>query len=207
MPSRTTSISFLWRGSSFFSPVVRAIGEAVEEMPRRRGAEVKVELSHVRHALRERLQPSLEARCGHDFPWLARVVTATQEVGVSVIAVLGMGIPLFLTPRRDLDLSALAPTTRVQIHFGRAEPEASWTITRSDTGEAMFTFDLPAELFERYAADGVLTRRAALNLKEDVFGQFTTIYSPQDAARVFNFVLDQERATQVTEDLSRRRRA
>ena len=71
----------------------------------------------------------------------------------------------------------------------------------------MFTFDLPAELFERHAADGVLTRRAALNLKEDVFGQFTAIYSPQDAFRIFNFVLDQEWATQVREDLGHRRRA
>ena len=51
----------------------------------------------------------------------------------------------------------------------------------------MFTFDLPAELFERYAANGVLTPRAALNLKEDVFGQFTAIYAPQDSIRVFNF--------------------
>jgi hypothetical protein len=92
---------------------------------------------------------------------------------------LGMAIPVFLTPRRDLDLNALPPTTRVQIHFGRADLEASWTITRSDTGESIFTFDLPAELFERYAENGVLTRRAALNLKEDVFGQFTAIYSPQ----------------------------
>src|SRR5262249_41742124 len=139
------------RGSSFFSPVVRAIEQAVEEIPRRRGAEVDVELSHVRHALREQLQPNLEPRRAYDFPWLARVVAATQDVGVSLIAMLGMAIPLFLTPRRGLDLTALPTTTRVQIHFRRAEPEASWTITRSDTGEAMFTFDLPAELFERYA--------------------------------------------------------
>jgi len=194
------------RGSSFFSPVVRAIEDAVEEIPRRRGAEVNVELSHVRHALRERLQPNPEARRGNDFPWLAEVVNATQVVGVSLIAMLGLAIPVFLTPRRDIDLNALPPSTRVQIHFGRAEPEASWTITRSDTGEPMFTFDLPAELFERYAANGVLTRRAALNLKEDVFGQFTAIYSPQDEIRVFNFALDQEWVTQVREDLGRRRR-
>jgi len=127
------------------SPVVRAIEEAVEEIPRRRGVEVNVELSHVRHALRERLQPNLETRRGY-FPWLARVVEATQDVGVSLIAMLGMAIPLFLTPRRGLDLASLPATTRVQIHFGRAEPEASWTITPSETGEPMFTFDLPAEV-------------------------------------------------------------
>jgi hypothetical protein len=153
------------------------------------------------------LQRNLEARRNNDFPWLARVANATHEVGVSLIATLGMAIPVFLTPRRDLDLNALPTTTRVQIHFGRAEHEASWTITGSDTGESMFTFDLPAELFERYAANGVLTRRAALNLKEDVFGQFIAIYSPQDAIRVFNFVLDQEWVTQVRDDLGSRRRA
>ena len=83
----------------------------------------------------------------------------------------------------------------------------SWTITRSDTGDSIFTFDLPAELFERYAENGVLTRRAALNLKKEVFGQFTAIYSPQDAIRLFNFRLDPEWVAQVREDLGRRRRA
>lgn len=195
------------RGSSFLRPVVRAIEDAVEEIPRERGAGVNVDLSDVRHALRERLQPNLQARRGNDFPWLAGVVNVTQEVGVSLIAMLGMAIPVFLTPRRGLDLNALPPTTGVQIHFGRADPEASWTITRSDTGDSIFTFDLPAELFERYAENGVLTRRAALNLKEEVFGQFTAIYSPQDAIRVFNFRLDPEWVAQVREDLGRRRRA
>ena len=195
------------RGSSFFSPVVRAIEEAVEKIPRRHGAEVNVELSQVRHALRERLQPNLIARRGDDFPWLAGVVNATRGVRVSLIAMLGMAIPVFLTPSRDLDLNALQPTTRVQIHFGRGEPGSSWTITRSGTEEPMFTFDLPAELFERYAANGVLTRRAALNLKEEVFGQFTAIYSPQDEIRVFNFALDPEWVAQVREGLGRRRRA
>jgi hypothetical protein len=47
---------------------------------------------------------------------------------------------------------------------------------------------------------------AGTNLKEDVFGQFTAIYSPQDEIRVFNFALDQEWVTQVREDLGRRRR-
>jgi hypothetical protein len=192
------------RRSSFFSPVVRAIENAAEEIPIRRGAEVNIELSHVRHALRERLQPNIHAEGDYDFPWLTAVVNATQEVGASLIAMLGMSIPVFLTPRRDLDLNALPPTTRVQLHFGS---QGSWTITRSDTGQPIFTFDLPAELFELYAENGDLTRRAALNLKEDVFGQFTAIYSPQDSIRVFNFILDQEWVTQVRQDLGRRRRA
>ena len=93
------------RGSSFFSPVVKAIEEAVVEMPRRRGLEVNVEVYGVRQALRERLQSNQQARRGDDFPWLAGVVSATRGVGVSLIATLGMAIPVFLTPRRDLNLN------------------------------------------------------------------------------------------------------
>lgn len=195
------------RESSFFSPVVRAIEDVVKQIPRSRGTEVNVQLSDVRHALRQRLQPNLEWVRGEDFPWLTEVVNATQQVEVSLIAMLGMAIPVFLTPRPGLDLNTLPPTTRVQINFQSGEPETSWMITRSDTGERMFTFDLPAELFERYAGNGVLTRHAALNLKEDVFGQFTAIYSPQEAIRVFNFVLDQEWVTQIRENLRSKRRA
>jgi hypothetical protein len=50
----------------------------------------------------------------------------------------------------------------------------------------MFTFDLPAELFERYAANGVLTRRAALNLREDVFPPLTPC-NPQKQTRSSSF--------------------
>src|SRR5437899_349661 len=102
-------------------------------------------------------------------------------------------INLQSSARRSLPapLRTMPSSTRGQIVFDRADTEASSTITRSDTGESIFTFDLPAELLERYAENWVLTRQAALNLIEGVFGQFTAIYSPQDVIRVFNFILDQ----------------
>jgi len=193
------------RGSSFFTPVITAIEQATEAIPADRNGRVDVVLSRVRHALRNQLQPDLAVIPGGEFPWLHGVVEATRYIGRSLIAVLGTAIPVFLTPRPGLDLNKLPLTGNVQIHSRLRESGATWTITLQGFAEPTFTFDLPERLFELYAVNGVLTRRAALNLKEDLFGQFTAIYAPGDEIRVFNFRLDHEWVGRLRNDLRQRR--
>jgi hypothetical protein len=138
-------------------------------------------------SLRHQLQPELPVAPAGDFPWLQRVVIATRQIGRSLIAVLGGTIPLFLTPRPGLDLETFPLTAEIQIHFRTRGPGASWTISRAGEGEPIFTFDLPEQLFELYAVNGVLTRRAALDLKQHLFGQFTAIYAPGGGDQGFQF--------------------
>ena len=113
---------------------------------------------------------------------------------------------MFLTPRPGLDLNALPLIGEIQIHLRDLEPRASWTISLDGFAEPIFTFDLPEQLFELYAVNGVLTRRAALDLKEDLFGRFTAIYAPEDEIRIFNFKLDREWVGQLRNDVRGRRR-
>ena len=195
------------RASSFFAPVVKAIEDSTDEVPADRNGKVDVVLSDVRRALRRQLQPSLRVRPGRDFPWLRGVVDETRLIGRSLIAVLGNAIPVFLTPRRGLDLDTLPTTGRIEIHFRRLEPRASWTISLNGGADPIFTFDLPEQLFELYAVNGALTTRAALNLKEELFGEFTAIYAPEDRIKIFNFRLDREWVEQLRNDLRARHEA
>ena len=71
------------RGSSFFSPVVRAIEDATEAIPADRNGRVDVVLSDVRYTLRNQLQPSLVVRPNGEFPWLRGVVSATSGLSQS----------------------------------------------------------------------------------------------------------------------------
>ena len=194
------------RGSSFFSPIVSAIEEAVEAIPADRNGRVDVVLSDVRYALRGLLQPGLPRRPYGEFPWLRGIVVATRQIGMSLIAVLGSAIPVFLTPRPGLNLNSLPLTGEIQIHFRTLTPSASWTISLNASGEEIFTFDLPEQLFELYAVNGVLSKQAALDLKEEIFGQFTAIYAPEDEIRVFNFKLDREWVRRLRDELRERRR-
>jgi hypothetical protein len=195
------------RDSSFLSPVVRAIEDAAVAIPTDRNGRVDVVLSDVRYALRSQLQPGLGVRPGGDFPWLRGVVDATRQIGRSLIAVLGSTIPVFLTPKPELNLDTLPLTGEIQIHFRALGPGESGAITLNGSAEPIFTFDLPEQLFELYAVNGVLTRRAALDLKEQFFGRFTAIYAPDDEIRVFNFRLDREWVGRLRDDLRGRRRA
>ena len=188
------------RASSFFAPVVKAIEDATNGIADRNG-KVDVVLSNVRWALRRKLQPALRGRPSEEFLWLRDVVNQTQLIGKSLIAVLGNAIPVFLTPRRGLDLDTLATTGKIQIHFRRRDPRASWTVSLNGDPDPIFSFDLPEQVFEIYAVNGAISRRAALNLKEELFGQFTAIYAQEDQIRVFNFRLDDEWVEQLRNDL------
>ena len=95
---------------------------------------------------------------------------------------------MFLTPRPDLDLDQLSPIEEIEIHFRDQRIGDGWTITRPN-GDPMFTFDLPKQLFDLYADEGVLSLRKAADLKAAFLGEFTAIYAPADQIMVFNFRL------------------
>ena len=70
-------------------------------------------------------------------------------------------------------------------------------------GEALFTFDLPKELFDLYADEGVLSRGRAIDLKAAHLGEFTAIYAPHNEIKVFNFRLAPDWIDAVRENVRR----
>jgi hypothetical protein len=177
--------------SSYFAPVIAAIDAAAAALPTtREGQATNVVLSKVRRELRRRLQPKFREVDGEPFsyPWLGDVEEATRSVGRSLIATFGHAFPVFLTPRRDLDLESLSPMENIEIGFRNPQTGGGWSITRQG-GESLFTFDLPQQLFRLYADERGLSRRQAVMLKEELLGEFTAIYAPQNEIKIFNFRL------------------
>ena len=167
-----------------------ALTAATAQLPTAGGQVTGVVLSDLRKEMRRRLQPDLPI--GADAPdaygWVNNVIEAVRTVGRSLIATLGHAFPVFLTPRHDLDLDDLSPLEEVEIHFRDGRAGNGWTISRPN-GDPLFTFDLPRQLFELYADEGVLSRRAAADLKATFLGEFTAIYAPDDQIKFFNFRL------------------
>ena len=64
-----------------------------------------------------------------------------------------------------------------------------YKIARTDGSSAdpaanpLFTFDLPKQLFDFYADEGILSRRSAVDLKAEYLGEFTAIYAPDAVDR------------------------
>jgi hypothetical protein len=57
-----------------------------------------------------------------------------------------------------------------QVRIFREPNDRAWYLRDADTGAALFSFDLPPELFLEYANEGMLTARAALDMKEQEMG-------------------------------------
>lgn len=193
-------------GSSYFAPVLAAVNTAAASLQTENGQAAEVNLSLLRQVLRSRLQPDINAEPLADtYQWIDPIVTASHQVGRSLIATLGHAFSVFLTPNPTLDLSTLSPIEMVEIHFADAAVHTGWTITKTD-GTLLFTFDLPPRLFELYADEGVLSRRDAKALKAAYFGEFTALYAEGPSIKLFNFQLDpgwlarvRERVPQVQE--------
>lgn len=191
--------------SSYFAPVITALDASTAQLPLTpQGQVANISLPELRREMRRRLQPDLPLENGPDgqYQWLMPIVAAVQQVGRSLIATLGHAFPVFLTPRHDLDLDTLSPIEEIEIHYRDARVGNGWTISRPG-GEPLFTFDLPKQLFELYAVEGVLSRRGAANLKAAYLGEFTAIYAPLDQIKIFNFRLAAGWLDTVRADLER----
>jgi hypothetical protein len=65
----------------------------------------------------------------------------------------------------------------------------AWYID-DDQNRRLFSFDLPETLFRRYANEGILTRRAAIALKEDTLAKLQATLFDGNQGRVVEFDLD-----------------
>ena len=138
------------------------------------------------------------------FPWLDPVVEAAQVIGQALVATIGHAFPVFLVPRPGLDLEQLSALERVEIYLPDEHNAQGWAVHRVGQPEPVFTFDLPEQLFALYADEGVLSRRAAADLKATYLTELTAVYAPADQIKVFNFRLDADWLTRVRERIPTR---
>ena len=113
------------------------------------------------------------------------LIDAARQVRQALIGMTLNGLPLFLVPARDVDVTTLSDQV-VRI----AWDDDSWYVN-SQAGARLFSFDLPEQLFDRYVKRGNMTSRSALNLKKEAFEEIQATVFDGPNARVVRFVLDQ----------------
>lgn len=197
------------RASAFFAPILTAIEVAVDGLPvDRRDQVVGVDLTSLRRRFRQWMQPDIEFVDVNNFraddAWFEPVVAATRMIGRALIGTVGRAFPLMLTPRPGLDLNRLQAVTRVEIHFRRFDQMNGWTLNRIGEVEPLFTFDLPSELFELYASDGVLSPERAVELKAEYLNEIQAVFTDNDWVQVFTFRLDIEWLAEVRRNIRQR---
>jgi hypothetical protein len=175
--------------ANYLRPVVTRLREltapdfgAVD--PRNIGLDLSELRRRVREALRSHLPPD------QSFPdasaRLRQLLDEARGIRRGVLAVAMKQLPLFLIPAPGVDLDALPQRVQARITWDNN----SWYI--NDANDRLFSFDLPETLFGKYATHGVLTRQAALGLKEDMLSRLQATLFDGDAARVVEFELDGE---------------
>ncbi|MCX6539833.1 MAG: restriction endonuclease [Acidobacteria bacterium] len=192
--------------SSNFAPILRSIEAATDGLTLRADGQVaEITVSEVRRELRRRLQPDVVPPGGAArFPWLDPVAASTRQIGQALVATIGQAFPVFLVPRPGLDLERLPALERVEIYLPEEHNAQGWSVHQSGQREPIFTFDLPEQLFALYADEGVLSRRAAADLKATYLSELTAVYAPGDQIKVFNFRLDDDWLGRVRERIGTR---
>jgi hypothetical protein len=182
--------------AAFFRPILTAVRQSV----RQQGV-TGFDLGNLRKSVRRALWAQSDATDQRLLQPFADVIQSAAAIDQGLIGMALDGLAIFLVPAPGVVVTELRNNIRVSIRWNNG----GWYLeTMSRT--PLFSFDLPRVLFERYAKRGELTRRSALNLKEQALSEIhATVFSDQ-GARVVRFSLDPDWVQQARERLEQQRR-
>ena len=179
--------------SQFFAPVISAIRHILPRDPNiPASGDFQIDMTELRRTLRRAVRGEVAIR---DFPQFEEVlsglpefVEACRQIGFSLLAVLGGRFPIFLAPAPTLSINEVARDYDVRIF--RGPNDGTWYLRDANTNNELFSFDLPRELFLEYANQGMLSARAALELKQQNMAEFEAILMRNQRPSVVRFHLD-----------------
>jgi hypothetical protein len=178
--------------SRFFAPLLQAIRAAAERFHSHPdNVESQQFAGRLRTIIRQHLWdvfPELRVEWDLSEIYLVRFnefIHSCQEIGFALVAVTASGFPVFLVPRRGLDLFAFEDVVDVRIY----RSENTWFLARHRNDE-LFSFDLPAEVLRLYAAAGELSPSRGLDLKWNELRELRATVVDGDIVRVVRFRLD-----------------
>lgn len=176
--------------SRHFQGVLAAIKDAVDDMsPGGDVVRTPRALGEIRAAFRQEVQNQMSDVPPDSVVGLEAVVQQVRLMGQAFVGVVARTFPLFLAPRRGLQVQDLPDVFNVRIFLPPGDAEG-WTIVRNGDPEPIFTFDLPPQLFDLYAREGALTRHDAIDLKADYFSQITVVSVQENRPRLITMRLD-----------------
>ena len=178
--------------SLFFAPLLHAIRTAAEIFHSHPSNVENQEFAgRLRAMIRQQLwgvfpEPHVEWDLSENYLLrLNEFVQSCRAVGFVLIAVTASGFPVFLVPRRGVNLFEFENVVDVRIY----RSENAWFLAR-DRNNELFSFDLPNELIRLYAAAGKLSPSRALDLKWDELRELRATVIDGDNARIVRFRLD-----------------
>jgi hypothetical protein len=191
--------------STFLRPVLDAIRSVSEQdFGNALGDNMALRISSLRRAIRNKLK-SVDYSEGSSLPdrpllreRLNQFVVACHQINYAIIATLQGGFPVFLVPNPEVSVDSLLSSLDVRIFWD----SAGWYL-RNRNGQELFSFDLPPALFLLYAQRGILSRRRALDLKEQAMSEFQAICTRRGEVRIITFHLDEGWLVDVRERLER----
>jgi hypothetical protein len=146
------------------------------------------------------LRRALRGEFQFQLPAVLALVNETRTIRHALIAVALKQLPIFLVPAPGVDIDALPDRFRVRIRWD----DNSWYLDDAND-RRLFSFDLPEVLFQKFASEGVLTRQAALNLKEAALSDLQATVFSEGHARIIQFELDVNWVATVRERINTRR--
>jgi hypothetical protein len=185
--------------SRFFQPVIEAIRNV---RPAGRNdapnANIPVDMTALRGLIRRRIggaiAEGLDAEEG-SLRGLRDFFQASQEIRYALLATLAGRFPIFLVPSPDVRGQEVRDEYLVRIY--RGPNDETWYLRDRNDERDLFSFDLPQELVLEYANQGLLTDRAALDLKEHVMSNVQAFWVDGDRVRIVRFQLDADWATRL----------
>lgn len=188
------------RGSSFFSPIAAALNDTANTLPTNRDGSLRgITIRQLRHQFRDVLEQG-------PYPFLPgqvdfrRLRDSINQVGQALMATIARSFPVLLVPRTPELLAGLHTVENVVISWD----DSGWYLRRTDDQVHLFSFDLPRELFQLYADQGVLTPARALDLKAETLAEIQAVHTVGNTTRLLTFRLDTEWLARVRERLTQR---
>jgi hypothetical protein len=197
--------------SRFFLPVIQAIRNVRSATPgHAANADIRVNMTELRRLMRALIRGDLPLAAGLSgmaevLQGLDEFINACRTIRYTLLGTLGGRFPVFLVPSPDMRDQEVQEQYSVRIY--RGPNDATWYLRDTLTNQELFSFDLPQELFLEYASQGMLSDRSALNLKEDVMSNIQAYWQRDDQVRLARFRLDEEWATNLRNQIERRREA
>jgi len=142
---------------------------------------------------------------------LAELAYEMDRIAGSLIGVANGHVLLHLVPydrrvlRSIVELASPTGQIDVTIHYREDRGRRNWYLSPINARDARMSFDLPEELFMMYAESGILTARAALDLKEQELSQIETFYVEENVLRRLVFVLNTRWVEDVRSTIARSR--
>ena len=173
------------RKSTYFRPVINAIDnisiDNIEEPP-----QIKTIRNYVRNQLLRMWHAHIEENIpGELLATLDTFIESCRHQSFGFIAMFGGQFPAFLVAEPTLRPETLPNIQYVRIRW----IEGSWFI-EDQVGNRLFSFDLPEEIFERYARPNSLNREIVANIKDNLMREFFAYHYNGEQVRLIQFKLD-----------------